>query len=522
MAEPQNSTAAHKRRRRLLRNYGIGAAVLVAIIALVVARREKPKLPPGLVTDEAKRVDLVQTVSATGSVAAQTGAMVRIGSQITGRIKHLSADVGTPMRAGEVIAELDVPDLRAQVRQAEATLALNQKRLSEQLAGVELQRTQSRSAIETANAAVATAQANLRQAEQSAELQVPAAEAQVQQAQANAVNSAANLRRQQELYQKDYVAASDVDNARAQSEVNAAQLAGAQKSLELTKATVATALASAREALKQAQATAAAAQAGTAQNAVKQAQVAEAREQVRQSTAQLDLASSQLDKAFIRTPISGTVLQLAQQEGETIAAGLSAPTLIIVADLNRLQVEAFVDETDIGKVTLGQPAQVTVDAYPDRTFPGVVAKIASGATMQQNVVTYDVTIALQHPKGLLKPDMTATVNIEVARRKSVLTVPVDAIKPGAQGNTVTVMTTDKKGMPHFKVVSVTTGISDGENTEILSGLKEGDTVVLSGEVPGMTTEAGGPRFGGMFGFGRRGGGGARGGGGGRGGGPGGR
>ena len=96
-----------------------------------------------------------------------------------------------------------------------------------------------------------------------------------------------------------------------------------------------------------------------AQEAVKTAQ-----EAVRVAKAQVDYQKAQLEKTVIRSPITGTVLQLAQQQGETLAAGLNAPTLIVVADLNRLQVDAYVDETDIGKVRLGQEADITVDAFP--------------------------------------------------------------------------------------------------------------------------------------------------------------
>lgn len=524
MAEPRDLAASHqmrvrraKQRRRMLINAAVAVVVIIGILALIAARRDRPTTIPGLVTGTVTRGDIVQEVSATGSVTAQTGAMVKIGSQITGRIKYLYADVGGHVKAGQVIAELDVPDLRAQVAQAEATLSLNQKRLNEQLAGVELQRTQSRTDIERADAAVAAAQADLAQAQQTADLQVKTAQAQVRSAQANSVNAAANLKRQEELYQKGYVAASDVDDARAQQEVNAAQLASAQQNLAVVQTKVRTDITSTQQTLAQAQAAAQAARAGTAQNAVKEAQVAEAREAVRQSTAQVALARANLDKAYIRTPISGTVLQLAQQEGETIAAGLSAPTVIIVADLSRLQVDAYVDETDIGKVRLGQPAEVTVDAYPDHVFRGKVAKIASGSTMQQNVVTYDVTVAMEKTNGQLKPDMTATTNIRVAERRNALTVPIDAVKPSAHGNTVTVMTQGPQGKPQFQVVPVKTGISDGEKTEILSGLKEGDTVVLAGEVPGMSQSQGGPHFRGpFFGGGRRGSSNRSGGGGGRG------
>src|SRR4029077_9317966 len=125
------------------------------------------------------------------------------------------------------------------------------------------------------------------------------------------------------------------------------------------------------------------------QNVLKQQDIEQAREAVSVSQAQVNYSKDQLDKTYIRTPISGTVLQLAAQQGETLAAGLSAPTLIVVADLNRLPVDAYVDETDIGKVQLGQNAAVTVDAFPKKVFKGKVSKIASGSTIQQGVITYD-------------------------------------------------------------------------------------------------------------------------------------
>jgi RND family efflux transporter MFP subunit len=493
-------TRAAKARRRLLRNVAVAVVLAAAIAGIWVARRPRAQGVNGLVTAPAKTMDLVETVSATGSVTAQTGAMVKIGSQITGRIKRLFADVGDQMKAGEVIAELDVPDLDAQVRQAEATLALNRTRLAEQRAGLNLQDTQAATDIEKANAGVALARANLHQVEQSADLQRATARAAVRQAQANAKNSAANLARVQQLFKEGYVAAADVDNAEAQAEVNSAQLASAQENVKLVEAKVEADLASAREQLKQAQAALTAAKAGIAQPAIKRQQIKEAEEAVRQSEASLALVRAQRDKAFIRTPISGTVLQLTQQQGETIAAGLAAPTVIIVADLERLQVDAFVDETDIGHVSIGQPARVTVDAYPNHPFQGRVEKIASGATMQQNVVTYDVTISLANPSHLLKPDMTASVEIEVGRKQGALAVPVDAIKPTTGGPTVTVMTGSRKGKPSFIVKRVRTGISDGDHTEILHGLKQGDVVVLAGQVPGMSTGQEGSRFRGPPGF----------------------
>lgn len=509
---------AAKNRRRLIINLLIALVIVAAGGVYWNSRRSQTKLPEGLFTAPTQRMDLVQTISATGSVTAQTGAMVKIGSQITGRIKQLHADVGSHIGAGEVIAELDVPDLRAQVQQVEAAVRFATANLQQQLAGVGLQKTQAATDIEKAQAALGVAQANLKQVQESANLQRATAAAAVRQAQANADNSAANLRRQTQLHQQGLLADSDLDTAKTQAEVNDAQLASAQENVRLVNAKIEADLPSAQQQVRQAEAALDAANAGSAQNAIKAQQVTSAREALKQSQANLKVSRAQLDKAYIRSPISGTVLQLTQQQGETIAAGLSAPTLIVVADLNRLQVDAFVDETDIGHIKLGQPAQVTVDAYPDHPFYGTVQKIASGSIMQQNVVTYDTTIALKNPEHLLKPDMTATVNIIVARHQEVLTVPVDAVKPGANGSTVTVMRRGANDQPKFDVVAVKTGISDDTNIEIQSGLSAGDTVVLSGQVPGMSTDTT-PRFRGPLGFGGggRGGAGGRGGGGGGGG-----
>lgn len=457
---------AGKSRRRTIIKVIIVLAILAAAGVTWKLVFGKPKATDGLITAPVERRDLTQVISATGSVTAQTGAQVNIGSQITGRIKHLYADVGSKVEAGQVIAELDLPDLEAQVQQSQASLAANQARLTQEISGVDLQETQIRTTINQAQASVS------------------AAEAAFNQAQANADNSAANLARVQQLFDQGYISASEVDNAKAQAKVNAAQVVSAQ------------------EQIKEAQASLAAAQAGTAQNRIKRASVATARATVAQSRAGLAYQQAQMDKAFIRTPISGTVLQLAQQEGETIAAGLSAPTVIIVADLSRLQVDAFVDETDIGRVKLGQRAEVTVDAYPDRPFPGRVEKIASSATLQENVVTYNVTIALDDAGELLKPDMTASVNITVEKREKVLAVPVDAVKQSAQGTTATVMERQGNQPPVYKVVPVKTGISDEQYTEITRGLQEGQTVVLSGEVPGMTASKNAPRMPSLFGGGR--------------------
>src|SRR5207248_9812294 len=145
------------------------------------------------------------------------------------------------------------------------------------------------------------------------------------------------------------------------------------------------------------------------QQVIRQRAVEEAAGALRLSRNQLRYQLAQLEKTVIRSPISGTVLSIAAQQGETVAAAFAAPTLIVVADLNRLEVKAYVDENDIGRLHVGLPAEVKVDSFPDRGFKGRVTKIASASTAKDNVVTYETTIALENPQGLLKPDMTASV-----------------------------------------------------------------------------------------------------------------
>jgi RND family efflux transporter MFP subunit len=270
-------------------------------------------------------------------------------------------------------------------------------------------------------------------------------------------------------------------------------------------------VADARAAVSVAQSNVKLSQGNLTSNAVREQDVQQARDAIDQASAQIKVNQSQVNKTVIRTPISGTVLQLAAQQGETLAAGLSAPTLIIVADLKRLEVDAYVDETDIGKVKLGQPVDITVDAFPDLTIRGKVSKVASGSTIQQGVVTYGVTIYIEDTSHALKPDMTANISIETGRRTDVLIVPTVAVQVGVSQSTVGVLS-KKDGQTSIKTTKVVTGGTDGINIEILSGLKEGDAIVLAGGNAKSQAAASSSPFSSGNGGGRPGGGGGGGGG----------
>lgn len=186
-------------------------------------------------------------------------------------------------------------------------------------------------------------------------------------------------------------------------------------------------------------------------------------------------AQVRLSYATITAPISGTVASVSTQEGETVAAGLSAPTFVTIVDLNRLQVDAYVDEVDIGKVRTGQRCAFTVDAFPAREFEGRVVAIYPKAVIQDNVVNYDVVVEITDPyEGLLHPEMTASVTIFLATREEVLSVPAGAVKRERGKNIVYVQS---ETGPEPREVKV--GWKDGQWIEIAAGLREGQVVLTA-------------------------------------------
>ena len=514
-------------------------------------------------TTKIVRGDLIETVTATGSITAQTGAEVHIGSQIVGRIKRLATDVGSYVKAGQLIAELDLPDLQDQLNQSRAAQMQAETKYAQQVSGTNMVVTQSASSADVARQAVTSAMQKLMAAEANAKLQQQqtptdiekastalstsksvqvqtqagaalqintAQEAEVQ-AKANATNSAINLVSATTLYNQGFSAKTDLDTARAadgvcQSLVRSsvhnvalvqqkvtADLQAASDSVVSAKSVLDAAnsetqtvlarvadVADAAAVVQQARANLAAALANRVNNTLKQQDVLTAQQAVKQAKALVAYSQAQMDKSVIRSPISGTVLQLSSQQGETVAAGLTTQTLLIVADLKRLEVDAFVDETDIGKVALGQHAQCTVSAFPGETFTGTVTKIASGSTIQLAVVTYDVTVAIQDPKHKLKPDMTSKVIIETGHLRNVILVKAFAVQLGTSGSSVNVLKMSD-GKQTVVATPVKTGGTDGINIEITSGLKEGDTVVLAGATATTTARPASSPFGGSRGGG---------------------
>jgi RND family efflux transporter MFP subunit len=210
-----------------------------------------------------------------------------------------------------------------------------------------------------------------------------------------------------------------------------------------------------------------------------------AQRQVESARAALKESQASLAYATLTAPISGVIASVATQEGETVTAGLNAPVFVTIIDLNRLQVDAFVDEVDIGKVRVDQKVVFTVDSYPAKEFEGKVVAIYPKAVIQENVVNYDTVIDITSPyDGLLKPDMTASVTIMLEARPGVLAVPAEAVKR-EKGKTLVYVLRNGRAEPR----EVKTGWKDGPWIEVAGGLQEGEMVLLT--APGQTEKKNG-------------------------------
>lgn len=239
--------------------------------------------------------------------------------------------------------------------------------------------------------------------------------------------------------------------------------------------------------------------------------------QARLARAQNDRDRANLGYSVIRSPVSGVVVDRSIDVGQTVAASFQTPTLFKIAqDLTQMQIYTTFAEADIGNIRVDQPVRFNVDAFPNRSFRGKVKQIRLNPTTQQNVVTYNVVVAVENPEQVLLPGMTAYVSIVVAQKKDVLLVPNTALrfKPGdgekpekisdkaspdtaksangsrpgghagaggekrekrrdAGNGTVHVIDGDK-----IRPVKISTGISDARSTEVAGGeLKEGDRVI---------------------------------------------
>jgi HlyD family secretion protein len=218
-----------------------------------------------------------------------------------------------------------------------------------------------------------------------------------------------------------------------------------------------------------------------AQVTVLKAKIAQAAAQVAQDKANLEQLEEQLSYTDIISPIDGVVLSRNVEMGDAVSSilvlGSSATLVMTLGDTSEVYVKGKVDESDIGKVYLGQPARIKVESFKDKSFNGKVTKISPMGVEKDNVTTFEVRVSINNPGGELKAEMTANAEIILEEHKNVLQIPEGSIVYDNQKK-ASVEVPDPKGKEGKRKVAVNIGISNGAKTELLSGLKEGDQVVL--------------------------------------------
>ena len=386
---------------------------------------------------------LSETVTATGALNAVV--TVDVGSQLSGRIAELLVDFNDPVTRGQPVARLDPGTYQA--RSAEANAALEMARASVAVKEAELNR----------------AQAELEDAR--ANLEVLTARLDGAQAHFDAANAA--LERKRTLRTRNLITTEEFEEAELEHKIVAAEL---------------------KEARAIGQAHAIKVKVAKADVSRQKADLVNAQANIPQKEALLNLAEIELDRTVIRSPINGIVIGRNVSQGQTVAASLEAPTLFTIAqDLVEMEIHARIDETDIGKVKLGQSAKFTVDAFPDRAFEGTVKLVRKAPELLQNVVTYTVIIGTENTEQLLLPGMTANIRLLVMESEPLVKVPRAAIEfspddmtaqseSHAQGSVVWVL--DGNGTP--RPVEVETGKHDRTYAAILDGdLRPGEQVITN-------------------------------------------
>jgi HlyD family secretion protein len=357
-------------------------------------------------TGKIERGDLLASVAASGAVTPVS--LVTVGTQVSGQIRNVLVDFNTEVKAGQLLAQIDPESFEYRVRSAQAD-------------------------VDAARAAVLTAQANLL-----------ATQTQVSRAQVDLNEAQRSQDRTLSLVEKQFIAQSEGDKARALVNTSA-------------------------EALKATQ----------AQVGVSQAQVSAAKANVSQRDSALAQARIDLARTKITSPVNGIVIKRTIERGQTVASSLQAPELFVIAqNLSDMQVEAAIDESDVGRLVVGQKASFTVDAFPGQSFQGAVQQVRKAALNVANVVTYVAVIRFSNVDGRLMPGMTANVRIVTEERKQVLKVPNAALRlriagvepPKGDGASRSssrgrLYIKDAKGQP--QAIAVQVGVTDGTQTELI-------------------------------------------------------
>ena len=447
--------------------WGIIALVIIALGVLAYKTLKPKEVTPNYLTATAEIGDIENNVMASGKVKALN--TVDVGAQVSGEVTRLFVEVGDEVQKGDLIAQID------QVTQKNS--------LSNEQASLE----QSEAALQSARAESLSRQAGLK----SAQADLASRQAELRQAQAD-------FSRLQGLLAIDAISQQDYDTQGTKVQTAQAAVANARASIDTAKAAIAT----------------------TAAN-INSQQAALRKSQTNVSTAQEDLSYT-----TIRAPMSGTVVSVTTEQGTTVNANQSAPTIVTLADLSTVRINAQISEADVINVKAGLPVYFNIIGNPDQKYDSILKAIEpapekiSDTSSTDAAIYYVGYIEVPNTERRFRIDMTAQVYIVINQAKDALLIPSAALQPASKTgksknsknlttkNTTANADSDSTAtMANVRVLkadgtvveqAVTVGINNRVNAEILSGLKKGDEVILSEEGPDSGSKGSGGRGGRPF------------------------
>lgn len=406
----------------------LGAAGYGAYWQFYAKARAEAAKAPRIPTASAEEGPIQLIVSANGRMVSNLD--VDIKCKASGEVVKLPFDISDTARKGELLAELDPVDEKREVDRSQASLGAAQAKLEQ-------------------------ARHNLKIAEQTLVTDNLKAAANIQSAQARAQRARIKADRLKQTAEQNFTSKEDYEAAEAEAVLAAAELAIANVRPQELK-TQALNLNLRREDIKLAEA------------------------QVASEQINLANAKQRLDDTRVVAPMDGVVSARTVQTGQIISSGVTnvggGTTILTLSDLARIFVLGSVDESDIGKVALDQPVNITADAYPGMRFEGKVVRIAAKGVNVSNVVTFEVKIEVVSPnRRKLKPEMTANLEIIAAQKEKAVIVPAEAVSRKKGQRVVKVVLADGKTEER----AVTAGINNGSQIEITAGLRAGEVVEVN-------------------------------------------
>jgi multidrug efflux pump subunit AcrA (membrane-fusion protein) len=465
--------------------------VLVVAIVLVIAgfsiRKATTKPAPIPRTSTVTIGDVTDTVTETGVVEPVN--KIDVKSKVAGRVLAIPIQESQIVHEGQLIAEVDRSVIDPQIATAQAQLDQAKSRLEQAVAQYKLQIEQDKSAIEQAQAQLKTSVTHRDAVKAAARPQEVAQQQEaVSRAQIALEDAQRTLKRKQSLLGKGFVAQSDVDTAQVAVDTASSTLAAARQQLSLTQAGPrAEDIADAEAQVASARAQLDGARINAEEHAIRKYDIDQAQAAVEQNEHSLAQLMVSLSDTHIVSPATGIVLKKYKEQNEIVQSattGYSDAQAILVSIGQGAQVRVGINEVDVAKLAVGQSATVTIDALPDLKLTGHVQEIAptsSGALTETNsdssaaLAKFIVRIRLDRTEPRLRPGMSASVSITAAERHKVLTVSPEVSPDGASSGTVKVLTEPgHKQIPR----AVKFGLRSDASLEVLSGLKNGDKVII--------------------------------------------